>query len=146
MRKHGRRWRRRTWATAVTLVAGSVTLAGCSVGDPDETDPVQRRDRLASPDAPDTGGQGESGTAASLVAGAVAAWQSNDPTTFVALLGEAADTCAEPGAARRLEEVTAIGQRWSSALADGRPKVQATTEEQLSALDWDALAAACSQP
>jgi hypothetical protein len=138
--------RRRTWATAVTLAAGAVALAGCGSGEPDETDPVQQRDRVASPDAPDTGGRGDSGTAASLVAGAVAAWQSNDSDAFVTLLDEAADTCAEPSAARRLAEVTAIGQRWASALADGRPKVQATTEEQLSALDWDALAAACSQP
>jgi hypothetical protein len=55
----------------------------------------------------------------------------------------AGKACPDPGAARRLGELSAIASRWSLALLDGRPKVQAVTEAQLAAVDWDALVAAC---
>lgn len=118
---------RRSWALVVTAVASSVLLTACATSEPNDA---------AAGTSPDPVG---------LVQQAVDAWQSNDADVFVTLLGQAGEACSDPDAARRLVEVAAIGERWASALADGRPKVQATTEEQLSALDWDALAAACSQ-
>ncbi|HYO19489.1 MAG TPA: hypothetical protein VES02_12580 [Dermatophilaceae bacterium] len=58
-------------------------------------------------------------------------------------MSAAGKVCPGPGAARRLGDVAAIASRWSSALLDGRPKVQAVTEAQLAKVDWDALVAAC---
>jgi len=120
-----------------------VVVPGCGQTQDGPSTPVTQRDRVATPDAPDTGGHG-SGDASALVAEAVTAWETNDPTTFVARIGQASDACADPEAGRRLSEVAIIAERWSSALADGRPKVQATTETQLAAIDWQDLAAACA--
>jgi hypothetical protein len=141
------------------LAVASTSLAACASDVPDGAGAVQQRDRLASPSAPEVGGnggsdrpsqgqgqgQGDSGDAGVLIEQALAAWESNDPTQFVSLLDAAADACQPPAAARRLSEVAVIAERWASALADGRPKVQATTENQLAGRDWSGLAAACSE-
>jgi hypothetical protein len=79
-----------------------------------------------------------------LIDEALLARDDGDIATFSALLGQAADVCAEPSTARRLDEVSLIAGRWAAALADGRPKVQAVTEDQLAGLDWDALVDACT--
>jgi len=142
---------------AVVLVAialAGTVLVGCGGAEDDGNAPVQQRDRVSTPDAPDTGGHGAddqadgnrpAGDASELVAQALAAWEANDATTFAARIGQASDACSQPEANRRLGEVAVIAERWSSALADGRPKVQATTENQLAAIDWQGLAAACAQ-
>lgn len=138
------RWHR---SVALVVLAGAV-LVGCGAVD-DETDPMQQRDRDSSPDAPDTGGHGDSGDSSArgdvtmLIEQAMLAKGDGDISTFSVLLGEAARACAEPSTARRLDEVSLIAGRWAAALADGRPKVQATTEDQLADVDWTGLAAAC---
>lgn len=130
------------------LTCAGLLLVGCNNGGAD--DPVQQRDRLSSPDAPDTGGHGASADppeagegAVALVDKALAARATNDSAQFAALVSAAAQACADPASARRLGQVAAIADRWSSALQDGRPKVQAVTEDQLAQIDWDALVAAC---
>lgn len=138
------------------LAVASTSLTACATDEPDSSGDVQQRDRLASPSAPESGGNGGtdrpdqgqagSGDVAVLIEQALEAWESNEPAAFVTLIDEAADACAQPAAARRLSEVGAIAERWASALADGRPKVQATTENQLAGLDWSGLAVACSEP
>ncbi len=75
---------------------------------------------------------------------ALAARATNDSAQFAALVSAAAQACPDEGAAGRLGEVAAIAERWSSALQDGRPKVQAVTENQLAQVDWDALVGACA--
>lgn len=132
-------------AAACVLVAALI-LAGCAAEDSDTGRAVDDGEPLASADVPDPPSPSPSGgDPADLVAQAVAAWEANDPSGFVARLAEARDACSDEDAARRLAEVSAIADRWSAALADGRPKVQATTENQLSGVDWEALAAGCSQ-
>lgn len=143
--------RRHRLARCSWVLVLALALTGCS-GD-DDPDPVQQRDRNSSVDAPDTGGHGDSGSAvdgsaggspSALVEQALAAQADNEPTEFASLLAEAAEACAEPEASRRLVEVSLIAERWSSALADGRPKVQAVTEDQLAQIDWEQLSDACS--
>lgn len=107
-------------------------VAGCGDGDDENDRGVQQRDRLSSPDA------------AALVEQALAARAENDSAEFASLVSAAAEACPDNGAAGRLGEVAAIAGRWSSALQDGRPKVQAVTEDQLAGVDWDALVEACA--
>lgn len=139
------RWRTRLRAAAVLVAAGAVG-AGCSAVE--SSDPVQQRDRTSTPDAPDTGGQGRDSTsggdAAAAIAAALEARATNDPQAFVLLIGDASAACANPTAQNRLDELGVIARRWADAVADGRPKVQAVTERQLSAADWEGLAEACS--
>jgi hypothetical protein len=137
------------WHRSVVLVAlAGCLLVGCTGAD-DDTDPMQQRDRDSSPDAPDTGGHGDSGDASApgdvavLIDEALLAKGDGDISTFSVLLGQASQACAEPSTARRLDEVSLIAGRWAAALADGRPKVQATTENQLADVDWTGLADAC---
>lgn len=142
------RWHR---SVAVLACAG-LLLVAC--GDGADDGPVQQRDRLSSPDAPDTGGHGGSADApapgeddaAEVIDQALAARATNDSAQFAALVSAAAQACPDERAAGRLGEVAAIAERWSSALQDGRPKVQAVTENQLAQVDWDALVGACAAP
>jgi hypothetical protein len=67
----------------------------------------------------------------------------SDIPTFAATLEQAADVCADPQASARLDQVAAVAQRWADSLADGRPKVQATSEALLADVPWDDLAAGC---
>ena len=138
------------------LLATAVS-AGC--GSQDGSAPSQQRDRASSPDAPDTGGYG-SGTApgeagddaaagaseatpGDVIDEALSAREANDAARFATLVGQASATCADPAASQRLAEVALIADRWAQALADGRPKVQAVTEDQLADVDWAGLVAAC---
>ena len=139
------RWTARLGASAALLVAAAVG-AGCS--STETSDPVQQRDRDSSPDAPDTGGHGRDAAsgadASAAIEAALDARATNDPQTFVVLIGDARAACADPAAQNRLDELGVLAERWADAVADGRPKVQAVTEQQLSAADWDGLAEACS--
>lgn len=85
-----------------------------------------------------------SSDARALVAAALAARDAADRPGFVDGLRQAAAACADPVASARLDEVALIAARWAAAAEDNRPKVQARTEQQLTAVPWDELAAACS--
>jgi hypothetical protein len=128
------------------LACAGLLLVGC--GDSADDSPVQQRDRLASSDTAGGGGSAQprptlQEDAAALVERALAARAANDSAEFAALVLAAANACPDPSAARRLGDLAATAGRWSSALQDGRPKVQRVTELQLAKVDWDALAAAC---
>jgi hypothetical protein len=130
------------------LACAGLLLAGC--GDAGDDRPVQQRDRLASSRTAGDGGSAQARPtlqedAAALVGRALAARTANDSAEFAALLLAAAKACPDPSAARRLSDLAATAGRWSSALQDGRPKVQRVTELQLAKADWDALAAACAE-
>jgi len=112
-------------------VCAGLLVAGCGDGDDGEDGGVQQRDRLSSPDT------------AALVEQALAARAKNDSAEFASLVATAAEACPDGGTAGRLGEVAVIAARWSSALQDGRPKVQAVTEDQLAGVDWDALVQGC---
>jgi hypothetical protein len=85
-----------------------------------------------------------SADAGALLEQALSARAAQDPPRFAALVAQAAESCADPAAARRLGEVSAIAGRWADALAFARPKVQARTEAQLAEVEWDELIAACA--
>jgi hypothetical protein len=130
------------------LACAGLLLAGC--GDADD-DPLPQRDRLASSDTAGDSGSAQARPtpqedAAALVERALAARAANRPAEFAALVSVAARACPDPSAARRLGDLADTAGRWSSALQDGRPKVQRVTELQLAKVDWDALAAACVAP
>jgi hypothetical protein len=139
------RSRTRLGVSAAFLVAAAVG-AGCS--STETSDPMQQRDRDASPDAPEVGGHGRDAAsgrdASAAIAAALDARATNDPQAFVMLIDEAGAACADPAAQNRLDELGVLAERWADAVADGRPKVQAVSERQLSAADWDGLAEACS--
>lgn len=92
-----------------------------------------------------SGGDASGGDASAAIAAALDARATNDPQAFVLLIDDARAACADPSAQNRLDELGVLAARWADALADGRPKVQAVTERQLSAADWDGLADACSR-
>ena len=131
------------------VMLATTLVTGC--GSQDASAPSQQRDRASSPDAPDTGGYGADEAPAGtrdaapgdVIDDALAARDANDPIRFATLVGEAGDACADAAAAQRLAEVALIADRWAQALADGRPKVQAVTEDQLAEVDWAGLAAGC---
>jgi hypothetical protein len=85
-----------------------------------------------------------SADAGALLELALAARAAQDPPRFAALVAQAAESCDDPTATRRLGEVSAIAGRWADALAFARPKVQARTEAQLAEVEWDKLIAACA--
>ena len=146
----------------LTRLGASMALAvavgaGCSTAEPSE--PAQQRDRVSTPDAPDTGGHGKDSAAnadgvgpdrstdadaSAAIAAALAARATADPQSFVLLVDDARAACVNPTARNRLDELAVLAERWADAVADGRPKVQAVTERQLSAADWEGLAEACT--
>ena len=135
------RWR---GSVAVLTVAG-LLIAGC--GESSDVDTVPQGQTLASPETSRPEGSTlpppRQEDAAALVERALAARSANSPAEFAALVSAAGNACPDPEASRRLGQLAIIAGRWSSAVEAGRPKVQAVTEAQLVAADWDALAAAC---
>jgi hypothetical protein len=129
---------------AVLAFAG-LLVAGC--GGSADVDTVPQGEPLASSET--TGPEGSTlppprqEDAAALVERALAARSANSPAEFAVLVSAAGNACTDPEASRRLGQLAIIAGRWSSAVEAGRPKVQAVTEAQLAAADWDALAAAC---
>ena len=138
----GSRWRR----SVTGLACAGLLLAGC--GGSADVDPAAQGEPLASPGASGTEGSTlpppRPQDAATLLERALAARSANSLTEFATLVSAAGKACPDPGASRRLEQLAIIADRWSSAVEFGRPKVQAVTEAQLAAADWDALAAACA--
>ncbi len=136
----GSRWRR----SVAGLACAGLLLAGC--GD-SANDPVPQGQPLASSETAGPEGSAlpppRQEDAATLLERALAARSVNSLTEFAALVSDAGKACPDPGASRRLGQLAIIAGRWSSAVEAGRPKVQAVTEAQLAAVDWDALAAAC---
>jgi hypothetical protein len=121
-------------------------MAGCAApsdggvtGTPDAT--TMATTSAAPP--PDTAVEAD---AAALLEQALAARAAEDPQRFAALVAQAAASCTDPAAARRLGELSAIAGRWADSLAFARPKVQARTESQLAEVEWDALISACTAP
>jgi hypothetical protein len=116
--------------SAVLLLAAAALLAGCSTAG-------------TTPQASDAATPTNDADAATLVQLALVARGASDIPTFAATLAQAADVCADPQASARLDQVAAVAQRWADSLADGRPKVQATSETLLAEVPWDELAARC---
>ena len=139
----GSHWR---YSVAVLACTG-LLLAGC--GDSAGDDPVPPGESPASStiDSPEesTLPPPRQEDAVALIEQALAARSANRLTEFAALVSAAGTACPDPGASRRLGQLGIIADRWSSAVAVGRPKVQATTEAQLAEADWDGLAAACAR-
>lgn len=134
------------WCRSVAVLAcAGLLLAGC--GYSADVDPVAQGEQLASPET--AGPEGSTlppprqEDAATLIERALAARSANSLAEFAALVLAAGKACPDPGASRRLGQLAIIADRWSSAVEAGRPKMQAVTEAQLAAVDWDALAAAC---
>ena len=73
----------------------------------------------------------------------LAAKSAGDPQGFATLVAQAAASCADPSAARRLGQLSAVAGRWADSIAFARPKAQARTEAQLAEVDWEELVATC---
>lgn len=138
----GSQWRR----SMVTLASAGLLLAACSTTG--QGDAVVQGGSLSSsePSGPSGSALGppSQDDAATLIEQALAARSANRLTEFADLVSAAGDVCPDPDAANRLGEVAVIAGRWTAALEAGRPKVQGVTERQLSSVDWNELAAACT--
>lgn len=138
----GPRWHR----SVAGLACAGLLLTGC--GGSADVDPIAQGEPLASSET--AGPEGSTAPpprqedAATLIERALAARSANSLTEFAALVSAAGEACPDPGASRRLAQLGIIAGRWSAAVEFGRPKVQAVTEAQLTAADWDALAAPCA--
>jgi hypothetical protein len=124
-----------TRATAWILTCAAVLVVGC--GTPRQADPASAATPASSP--PTT--IAEPVTAEQLRT----ARSAGDPRRFAALVSRAAASCPDPDAARSLGQASAVAERWADAIALARPKVQARTEAQLSAVTWETLLAACAR-
>jgi hypothetical protein len=114
---------------SLTAIAGvGLLVAGCSG---------------TGADGPSSSARDDAGT---LVQQALDARSANDVAQFAALVSSAGKACADADAARRLGELAVIAGRWATAVQQGRPKQQATTEAQLAQVDWAALASSCGTP
>jgi hypothetical protein len=121
--------------SAALLVGAAALLVGCgAAGAPSDSG-------TPSPTAAVT--PTNDADAATLVELALVARGVSDIPAFAATLRQAAQVCADPQASARLDQVAAIAQRWADSLADGRPKVQATSEALLADVPWDTLARGC---
>jgi hypothetical protein len=129
---------------SMLALAAGVLLVGCSGGTP-SGEPALSPAAAPSASATTTDVATPPGgpDAATLVQQALTARDASDIPALAVTLEQAAAACADPQAAARIAQVAAVAQRWADALADGRPKVQATSEALLADVPWDALARDC---
>jgi hypothetical protein len=133
--------------SALALACAGLVLAGCGAVGGEGS--AQQSEPIASARAPGADPAGAAAAPAegyedahTLVERALAV-RADRPAEFPVLISAASRACPDPDAARRLGEVARIAGRWSSALLGSFPKIQAVTEAQLAAIDWDALVSDC---